>query len=48
MVHSSNRSDEMLRIGATEVVVGDLSLYDDLLSVMEGVDAIYYICPTVR
>ncbi len=48
MVHSSNRSDEMLRIGATEVVVGDISSYDDLLSAMEGVDAIYYICPTAR
>ncbi len=48
MVHYANRSDEMLRIGASEVFIGDISSYDDLLSAMEGVDAIYYICPTAR
>lgn len=48
MVHSANRSDEMLRIGASEVSIGDISFYDNLLSAITGVDAVYYICPTAR
>lgn len=48
MVHSPNRSDEMLGIGASEICVGDIASYDDLISAMKGVDAVYYICPTAR
>lgn len=48
MVHSSDRSEEMLRLGATETCVGDIGSHDDLISTMKGVDAVYYICPTAR
>lgn len=48
MVHSPNRSDEMLGIGASEIYVGDIASHDDLMSAMKGVDAVYYICPTAR
>lgn len=48
MVHSTRRSDEMLGIGASETFVGDIASYNDLLSAMKGMDAIYYICPTAR
>lgn len=48
MVHSSGKSDEMLRIGASETFVGDIVSYDDLTVAMKGMDAVYYICPTAR
>ncbi len=48
MVHSSQRIDEMFRLGASETFVGDISSYNNLLTAMDGVDAIYYICPTAR
>lgn len=48
MVHSSGKSDEMLRIGASETFVGDIASYDDLINAMKGMDAVYYICPTAR
>ncbi len=48
MVHSSTKSDEMLKLGASEFFVGDIASSSDLQSAMEGVDAVYYICPTAR
>ena len=48
MLHSIRRSEEMLGIGASEAFTGDIASYDDLLSAMKGMDAIYYICPTAR
>lgn len=48
MVHSAKKSDEMLGIGATDTVIGDIASYNDLLSAMKGMDSIYYICPTAR
>lgn len=48
MIHSPHRSDEMLRIGASETVAGDIAAYGDLLRAMKGVDTVYYICPTAR
>ncbi len=48
MIHSPEKSEEMLRLGASETVTGDIASRTDLLSAMEGVDAIYYICPTAR
>lgn len=48
MVHSSDKADEMLSIGATEIFTGDIASYEDLHSAMDGIDAIYYICPTAR
>lgn len=48
MLHSTAKSDEMSSLGASYTVTGDIASYNDLLSVMKGVDAIYYICPTAR
>lgn len=48
MVHSARGTDEMHRIGASETMVGDIASYNDLMSAMQGVDAVYYICPTAR
>ncbi len=48
MVHSSDKADEMRRLGASEIFIGDIASYSDLLSALDGVDIIYYICPTAR
>lgn len=48
MLHSALRADEMLSIGASETVVGDIGSYQDLISAMKGMDGVYYICPTAR
>ena len=48
MVHSEKKTDEMIDLGASETVVGDIASYDDLLLAMRGMDAVYYICPTAR
>ena len=46
MVHSESHSQEMKEIGASEVVIADVTNVDDLRKVMSNVDAVYYICPT--
>ena len=48
MVHSNKKTDEMLGLGASETIVGDIASYDDLFSAMNGIDTVYYICPTAR
>ncbi|MBD5290482.1 MAG: NmrA family NAD(P)-binding protein [Bacteroides sp.] len=48
MLHSDKRRDEMLGLGASETVVGEIASYKDLYSAMRGMDAVYYICPTAR
>ncbi|MBD5300121.1 MAG: NmrA family NAD(P)-binding protein [Bacteroides sp.] len=48
MVHSDKKRDEMLALGASVTVLGDIASYDDLLLAMRGMDAVYYICPTAR
>lgn len=48
MVHSSDRADEMLGLGASEICIGDVASHNDLMSAMNGVDAVYYICPTAH
>lgn len=48
MVHSDKKADEMLGLGASETISGDIASYDNLLSAMGGMDAVYYICPTAR
>ncbi len=48
MVHSSNKSKEMLSLGASEIFIGDIASYEDIVSALQGVEAIYYICPTAR
>ncbi|MDE6341439.1 MAG: NmrA family NAD(P)-binding protein [Muribaculaceae bacterium] len=48
MVHSDKKAKEMLGLGAIDTIAGDIASYDDLLSAMRGMDAVYYICPTAR
>lgn len=48
MIHFAKKSEEMLGLGANETFMGDIASYNDLLSAMKGMDAIYYICPTAR
>ena len=48
MIHSDRKADEMHVLGASETIVGDIASYEDLLSAMRGMDAVYYICPTAR
>lgn len=48
MIHTLERREEMLALGAAEAVAGDIASADDLRSAMKGVDAVYYICPTAR
>lgn len=48
MIHSESRREEMLRLGAAETVVASIERREDLLGAMEGVDAVFYICPTAH
>lgn len=48
MVHSDKKVKEMLSLGATDTIAGNIASYDDLLTAMRGMDAVYYICPTAR
>lgn len=48
MVHSANKAEEILRLGAAETFTGDIASDSSLMSAMDGVDTIYYICPTAR
>ncbi len=48
MIHSAKKSDKMLSLGVSEVVIGDIASATDLHACLNGVDAIYYICPTAR
>ena len=48
MVHSDRKTDEMIDLGASATIAGDIASYNDLLSAMKGMDAVYYICPTAR
>ncbi len=48
MVHNDKKSDEMLSLRASETYTGNVASYNDLLSAMKGIDAVYYICPTAR
>ena len=48
MIHSDRKTKEMFDLGAVETIKADIASYDDLITAMRGVDAIYYICPTAR
>lgn len=48
MVHNKTYRDVVLEAGASEVVVGDLLLSDDLLEAIQGVRAVYHIPPNVH
>ncbi len=48
MVHSIHKADEMRRLGASDIYVGDIVSAADIESALQGMDAVYYICPTAR
>lgn len=48
MIHSTHRSNEMHRLGASETIIGDIASYKDLVAAMKDIDIVYYICPTAR
>lgn len=48
MIHSDHRRNEMLSLGATETVIASIESEKDILSAMEGMDAVFYICPTAH
>ncbi len=48
MVHTVQKAEEMLRLGASVISVTDVASEDELEIAMRGVDTVYYICPTAR
>lgn len=48
MVHSDRHSEEMLALGASETVVASIENYADMTKAMQGMDAVFYICPTAH
>jgi NAD(P)H dehydrogenase (quinone) len=47
-VRSESRAEELKSLGATEIAVGDLHDQSALRRAMEGVRALYHICPNVN
>lgn len=43
---SAGRDDELLRLGAREVITGDLASLDLYTAALEGCDAVYHVGPT--
>lgn len=48
MVHSINKAEEMRRLGASDIFIGNVASDTDMASALEDMDAVYYICPTAR
>lgn len=48
MVHTVQKAEEMLRLGASVISVTDIASEDELEIAMRGIDVVYYICPTAR
>lgn len=48
MVHNATKAGEMMNLGASETVIADIASYNNLISAMSEMDAVYYICPTAR
>ena len=48
LVHRQEQVVPLRELGATEVVVGDLRDDQSLMEAMQGIDAIYHICPPVQ
>lgn len=45
MIHSDRHNSEMVSIGASETVVASIENEADIKKAMEGMDAVFYICP---
>jgi len=48
LVHKEEQQDLVEVAGVSEIYLGDLLNRDDLKQIMEGVDAVYHICPNVH
>lgn len=48
LVHKEEYQDSAESAGASEIYLGDLLNFDDLQQIMEGVEAVYHICPNVH
>lgn len=47
-IHNEQQKEAVLTAGATEVYVGDLTLYKDAVEAMKGINTVYYICNTAN
>ena len=48
LVHKEEYQDSVESAGVSEIYLGDLLNLDDLQEIMEGVEAVYHICPNVH
>lgn len=48
LVHKEEYQDLVESAGVSEIYLGDLLNLDDLQEIMEGVEAVYHICPNVH
>jgi len=48
LVHKEEYQDLVESTGVSEIYLGDLLNLDDLQEIMEGVEAVYHICPNVH
>ncbi|MBD5356924.1 MAG: NmrA family NAD(P)-binding protein [Bacteroides sp.] len=48
MVHSDRHVQEILTVGAEETVIASVDDADDMRRAMNGVDTVFYICPTAH
>ena len=48
LVHREEYQDSVESAGVSEIYLGDLLNLDDLQQIMEGVEAVYHICPNVH
>ncbi len=48
LVHKEEYQDSVESAGVSEIYLGDLLNLDDLREIMEGVEAVYHICPNMH
>ncbi len=48
LVHKEEHQDSVESAGVSEIYLGDLLNLNDLQEIMEGVEAVYHICPNVH
>lgn len=48
MIHSDSKASDMLALGADETITASIECNEDLHRAMDGIDAVFYICPTAH